>query len=99
MIYFSVYITFNEIIHLKKSLSRDSFCMFQTREGPECYYGIVKEEVYHPFLEAMSAETLQQLEYLSENEFSRLFGTDKKSDHLISWIGNRRLIDPFISFT
>ena len=96
MVYFSVYITFNEIIHLQKNLSKDSFCVFQKATGPNCYYGVVKEEVYYSLLHALSAETLQHLEYLNEDEFRCLLSGDPKNRELISCVGNSSLIDIFI---
>lgn len=92
MVYFVADITYNEIIRLQKNLPDHTYCLFQTSTGKSVYYGVVKEMVYHTLLHTLSAETLEQLEYLSEEEFGRLIsGQDR-----INCIGSNTVIARFI---
>jgi hypothetical protein len=88
MVYFSVHISFNEIVHLQKSVSTEYFCICYTGQGTDLYYGAVLDEAFHSMLHALAAETLEHLEYLTEDEFRGLFKQEN-----IACTGNKKLIE------
>jgi hypothetical protein len=88
MVYFSVHISFNEIVHLQKTISTDHFCLCNTGGGTDFYYGAVLDEAFHSMLHALAAETLEELEYLTEDEFKALFEQEN-----IACTGNKKLIE------
>ena len=89
MVYFTVYISHNEIVNLQRHLSSQIYCLLQPDPATECFYGVVVESHYHTLLHALSAETLEKLEYMNETEFRQARNDPPRSPI----IGNRELID------
>jgi hypothetical protein len=89
MVYFTVYISHNEIVNLQRHLGSDTYCLLRPDPAAECFHGIVVEAYYHTLLHALSAETLERLEYMNESEFRQVVSDPG------TWqaIGNRELID------
>jgi hypothetical protein len=60
----------------------------QLDPATDCYYGVVPENNYHTLLHALSAETLEGLEYMNENEFDEVC----KQAEVSKLFGNRELL-------
>jgi hypothetical protein len=91
MVYFVVIINYNEIVQIQKNLPSHTYCLFQS-EGSQ-YYGAVDEISYQSLLHTLTAETLENLEYLNEEEFSRFISSRKTTN----CIGSNRVIAKFIN--
>jgi hypothetical protein len=89
MVYFSVHISHNEIVHLQQHLNDQTYCLMQPDPSTDLFYGVVLENNYHTLLHALSAETLEGLEYLNESEFQQLC----KGLDAFQFFGNRELAD------
>jgi hypothetical protein len=72
MVYFTVHISHNEIVHLQRHLNDENYCLMQFDPTADCFYGVVLESSYHTLLHALSAETLERMEYMNENEFQQV---------------------------
>lgn len=70
MIYFTVYLTFNEVVKLKNALDHNCFCLLEHDSGE--YVGVVTLSCYDPLIDTLTAECLLGLEYLQEHEFEKL---------------------------
>jgi hypothetical protein len=71
MVYFAVYMTFNEIVKLKKALDQNCFCLLEKDNVGE-YVGVVTTSCYNLLINSMSGECLLTLEYLEEGEFRKI---------------------------
>jgi hypothetical protein len=61
----------------------------QLDPSTDVFYGVVVENNYHTLLHALSAETLEELEYMTENEFQQVC-KDCVASQLF---GNRELVE------
>ena len=89
MVYFTVPISHNEIVNLRRHLSDQNYCLIQLGAASG-FYGIVVENSYHTLLHALSAETLERLEYLNENEFQHAY----EGATIAEVFGNKELLHP-----
>lgn len=77
----------HEVIALQKHLPADEYC-FINIPSEKIIYGIMNEQLHSRFMDILSGETLECLEYLDEAEFRKLI-----QEHGREVIGNRELID------
>ena len=87
MVYFCVRIPHNEIVNLQQKLHDDNFCLVCFEANSDKHYGVVRESYYNDLLHILSAETLEQLEYLTVNEVLQQFADGEPS----LCFGNRKL--------
>ena len=66
--FFKCYFQQRELIALQSYLPHDEFCIFNV-PGEKFYYGVMNEELHSKFMDILSGETLEQLEYLDEKDF------------------------------
>jgi hypothetical protein len=76
-----------EIIALEKYLPADEFCIVSI-PGERMSFGIMNDELHSRFMDILSGETLECLEYLDESDFEKLRDTGGGEV-----IGNSRLLD------
>lgn len=86
MVYFSVHITLKEIVHLQKTIPTEYFCLCHKGQETDFHFGAIMDEAFHSMLHALDTETLEQLEYLSEDEFKDLL------EQNIVCTGNKKFI-------
>ena len=67
MLIFKCVLLYNELTALQKYLPPHEFCII-TRPGENVFYGVMNEELHSKFMDNLSGETLEQLEYLDEKE-------------------------------
>ena len=68
MLFFKCKISFNELVAIEKNIPDDSYCI--SREPfDDFHYGVIRNSSFNELLNTLSGETLEQLEYLSEDEF------------------------------
>jgi len=79
-----------EIIALQKYLPADGYCMINFPQE-KIVYGIMSDELHTKFMDIVSGETLQCLEYLDEEDLRKV-SKDEKSEIL----GNKSLIDELL---
>ena len=77
----------SEINAIRKSLPDDEYCIVSDAEQ-NLSYGVMKEELHSRFMDVLSGETLERLEYLDEKEFRKLGDIDRSKV-----IGNAALLD------
>ena len=65
----------------------DAFCIVII-PNEKMSYGIMEEELHSKFMDVLSGETLECLEYLDENDFKKLGEVDRSEI-----IGNASLLD------
>ena len=56
---------------MQNYLPHDEFCIINV-PGEKFYYGIMNEELHSKFMDILSGETLEQLEYIDEKDFKTL---------------------------
>ena len=76
----------HEVIALQNHLPADEYCLINN-PGDKMIYGVMNEELHSRFMDILSGETLECLEYLDEPEFRQLF-----QEYGTEVIGNRDLI-------
>jgi hypothetical protein len=76
-----------EVVAMQKHLPADEFCIINNPEE-KINYGIMNDELHARFMDILSGETLECLEYLDVGEFRKLGEIER-------WevIGNARLMD------
>lgn len=77
----------HEVIALQNHLPADEYCLINIPRD-KWTYGIMNEELHSKFMDILSGETLECLEYLDEQELRKLI-----EEHGAEVIGNRALID------
>jgi len=77
----------SEIIALQKYLPADEFCIINNLEEKICY-GVMNDELHSRFMDILSGETLECLEYLDEKDFRKLAEVER-----LEVIGNVGLLD------
>ena len=77
----------HEVIALQKHLPADDYCLIKLPHE-KIIFGIMNEELHSRFMDILSGETLECLEYLDEAEFRKLF-----EEHGTEVIGNGELIN------
>ena len=87
MLIFKCALQQNEIIALQKYLPVDEFCIISL-PGERMSYGIMNEELHSRFMDILSGETLECLEYLDGSDFEKM--KDAGEGEVI---GNARLLD------
>jgi hypothetical protein len=75
------------MIALQKYLPADEYCLINFA-GDENIYGVMNDGLHSRFMDIVSGETLECLEYLDEAEFRKL-GMENRGEV----IGNGRLMD------
>lgn len=89
MLFFKCRISFNELVSMEKQLPIESFCI--TRDEQDGFhFGVIKSSIFNKFLNALSGETLEQLEYLTREELNKALSTFENK--MISFSGNRELL-------
>ena len=90
MLFFKCRISFNELVSLEKQLPGDSYCI--SRDAHDgLHYGVINSAVFNKFLNALTGETLEGLEYLSREEFGKVLSTfENKKDN---FSGNLKLLE------
>ena len=68
MLFFKCRISFNELVAMERYLPNDTYCISRDGFG-EFHYGVIQSTVFNQLLNVLSGETLEQLEYLSSDEF------------------------------
>ena len=91
MLIFKCALQQSEIFAMQKYLPAEEFCLVNIPEE-QISYGIMNEELHSRFMDILSGETLECLEYLDEKDFRKL-GEVKRSDV----IGNAGLLDKLSS--
>jgi len=61
----------SEIIAMQERLPADDFCIIN-KPGEKMSYGIMNEELHSRFINILSGETLERLEYLDEMELRNI---------------------------
>ena len=90
MLFFKCRLSFNEVVALEKQLPGEVFCV--SRDPVDQYhYGVVKPTAFSQFLNVLSGETLEQLEYLSDEEFQQALSIMRRKKVALS--GNRELLN------
>ncbi|HUQ64896.1 MAG TPA: hypothetical protein VM101_02000 [Flavitalea sp.] len=75
----------NEVAALQKYMPPGEYCIIHiTEENIWC--GVISDEHHSKFIDILSGETLEQLEYLDEDEFRNII-----KDKQFSVVGNRDL--------
>jgi hypothetical protein len=77
----------HEVSALQKYLPAEEYCLINVPEQ-NTFYGIMNEELHSRFMDILSGETLECLEYLDEGEFKKFA---KAPDREV--IGNAALIN------
>ena len=67
-------------------LPADEFCIIKLR-GEQVCYGVMNEHLHSRFMDVLSGETLEHLEYTDEKELKSM-----ESDKNAEFIGNRELV-------
>ena len=62
----------DEVVALQKHLPADEYCFINIPEE-KIMYGIMNEELHSRFMDILSGETLECLEYLDEGEIKKVF--------------------------
>ena len=65
---------------LQNYLPHNEFCIINI-PGEEFYYGVMNDELHSKFMDILSGETLELLEYLDESDFKNTV-RDHKADIL-----------------
>lgn len=76
----------DEMIALQKHLPADEYCLINFA-GDTNIYGVMNDGLHSRFMDIVSGETLEFLEYLDEADFRKL-GMERREV-----IGNGRLVD------
>jgi hypothetical protein len=71
MLLFKCTLTHNELTALQNYLPHDEFCIVN-KPGEVMYYGVMEEELHGKFMDILSGETLELLEYLDEKDMKEL---------------------------
>jgi hypothetical protein len=89
MLFFKCRISFNELVAMERYLPKDTYCI--SRDSfDEFHYGVIQSTVFNQLLNVLSGETLEQLEYLSSDEFrNAIVEMQNKS---IAFSGNTNLL-------
>ena len=61
----------HELSTLQNNLPVEEFCIVKV-SAEKNFYGVMNDELHSKFLDILSGETLEQLEYLDENDFRNL---------------------------
>ena len=80
----------DEIVALQKYLPADEYCLINFPEE-KIVYGIMSEQLHTKFMDIVSGETLECLEYLDEEELRKVSKDEKREV-----LGNESLIDEFL---
>jgi hypothetical protein len=87
MFFFKCVFTEKEFSSLQTTLPVGDFCVVRYR-GDKVYCGIIDDSLHGNFMDILSGETLEQLEYLDEEDVRDYFAG--RSDYEI--VGNRELL-------
>ena len=72
---------------IQRNLSPDSYCI--TKDSVDDYhYGVIDSAAFDKLINVLTAETLGELEYLSEDEFKSIIQSSRPP----SFLGNQALI-------
>lgn len=74
--FFKCYFQQSELTTLQNYLSQDEFCIIHVPVEKFCY-GIMTDEFHSKFMDILSGETLEKLEYLDENDFKNMVSNSK----------------------
>ena len=74
----------SEIDAIQKSLPADEYCIVSVPEQ-KISYGVMNEDLHSRFMDVLSGETLEHLEYLDEKEFKKV--VDVKRSKVIGNVG------------
>jgi hypothetical protein len=88
MVYFTIRLSFNEIVQLRKQVDEQLFCLIQLNENG-LHAGVISDFGYSSLINHLSGESLQQMEYLDEEEFCQLRPSESS---VINFFGNRKLV-------
>lgn len=89
MLFFKCRASFNELVALEKNLPEELYCISNDRlEG--YHYGVIKVTIFNKLLNVLTGETLEQLEYLSDDEFREALVLVRRNN--ISFSGNTELL-------
>jgi len=90
MIYIYLKIEPKELQSLLRRIPPNQICLFPVERGAEYFAGIIEEEVYTTFIHTLTAQTLQELEYLEEEELKDFCGQRSRADDTV---GNHKLLE------
>ncbi|MBC7981482.1 hypothetical protein H7X65_00210 [Candidatus Parcubacteria bacterium] len=90
MLIFKCTFPYNELTALRKHLPENDFCII-THPDEKIYYGIIKADLHSKFMDMLSGETLEQLEYLDEKELRYSVKNEN-----FDVIGNEELLKRFL---
>ena len=89
MLFFKCRISFNELVGLEKQLPSEQYCI-STDRLDEYHYGVIKVGAFNKLLNVLSGETLQELEYLNEDEFRHVISNLRNNK--AAFRGNQELL-------
>ena len=90
MLIFKCCFSAREMEEIRSALPGDGYCVV-SNAGDRMCYGAINDEIYNQFMDVLSGETLEQLEYLDEDEFRRVL----KGFSSPVFVGNRALVEEF----
>jgi hypothetical protein len=89
MLFFKCRISFNELVAMEKYLPNDAYCI--SRDSfDEFHYGVIQTTGFNQLLNVLSGETLEQLEYLSGDEFRNVIA--EMQNKRMDFSGNTNLL-------
>ena len=89
MLFFKCRISFNELVAMERYIPADAFCI--SRDSFEDFhYGVIQGTAFNELLNVLSGETLEQLEYLSGDEFKHVVA--EMQNKRIAFYGNTNLL-------
>jgi hypothetical protein len=89
MMFFKCRISFNELVAMERYLPNDTYCISRDGFG-EFHYGVIQSTGFNSLLNVLSGETLEQLEYLSSDEFKNVIA--EMQNKSMAFYGNTSLL-------
>jgi hypothetical protein len=89
MLFFKCRISFNELVLMERQLPQEMYCISKEQHD-QFHYGVIKTGVFNKLLNVLSGETLEELEYLSEDEFKEVLSIAKNKN--LKFVGNHELL-------
>jgi hypothetical protein len=89
MLFFKCRISLNEITALERNLPQDIYCISRDKLD-QFHYGVIRSSGFNKLLNVLSGETLEDLEYLNDDEFRNVVSRLKSKS--VAFSGNTGLL-------